>query len=438
MNQSGSAHTRIKAFWRQYADLPRAVHILCLGTFINRAGAFVLPFMALYLNENAELGEQFAGMAIGAFGAGSLAASLVGGHLADRIGRRIVMMGSLIGGAVILLVFGSLTSRASIMIGLFGFAFVADMYRPAASAMISDLVEPDRRPNAFGLMYVAINLGFGVGPMIGGVVSQYSFQWLFWGDALTTSIYAAIILFWIRETLPSASRRHVDSSRLRTGGDSPGGPAPHETPKRTGRFEALLHMLGNRPFVIFCLSMTLIGMVFHQSVTTFPIYLIDLGYTTKDYGFIIAINGILITVGQLPLTAMLTRFNRAIVIVIGALLTAIGFGVIGFAGTKFQFAGTVIIWTLGEMMQSPFSHSIVGDLAPVRFRARYYGFFMMSFSLSLMIGPPIGSLILEHYGPVVLWTACFFVGSAASLLILSIWRRIDGRLTPGAEIASES
>lgn len=438
MNQNGSVPTRIAAFWRQYAELPRAVHILCLGTLINRAGALVLPFMALYIQEKAGFGKQFATTALGFFGFGSLAASLVGGHLADRIGRRIVMLGSLIGGAVIILIFGSLTTKPSILIGLFAFAFVADMYRPAASAMISDLVEPQRRPHAFGLMYVSINLGFSIGPMIGGIVSEYSFQWLFWGDALTTSIYAAIILFLIRETLPSRTGALSDSSQALAENASSDGPVADDAPEAAGRFDAILHILGNGPFVVFCLGMTLIGIVFHQSMSTLPIHLIDLGFSKRQYGLFIAMNGVLITFAQLPLTALLTRFNRSIVIVLGAVLTAIGFGATGIAVTSYHFVGTVILWTVGEMMQSPFSQSIVGDLAPVRYRARYFGVFIMSFSSSMMIGPPIGGLILEHFGPKALWTTCFVVGMTASLLILSIWRHLSGIRAGGAEIAPKS
>ena len=144
---------------KQYLNLPRAIHILCVGAFINRAGTFLVPFLTLYLQEDLELGIGFATRAMGAYGFGSIAAFLVGGHLADSMGRRTVMLISLFGAAAILLVFGSLRSPWAITLALVCFAMVAEMYRPAASAMIADLVPPDHRAHAFSLMYVSINLG---------------------------------------------------------------------------------------------------------------------------------------------------------------------------------------------------------------------------------------------------------------------------------------
>ena len=154
--------------WIEYLKLPRTVHILCVGALINRAGAFLVPFLTIYLQEELDLGVGFATQAMGMYGVGALAAVLVGGDLADRIGRRVVMVFSLMGAAAILLVFGWLTSRWSIMVGLLGFSLVSEMYRPAASAMIADLTDPDRRAHAYGLMYVAINMGFAVAASIGG------------------------------------------------------------------------------------------------------------------------------------------------------------------------------------------------------------------------------------------------------------------------------
>ncbi len=178
---------------KQYLTLPRAIHILCVGAFINRAGAFLAPFLTLYLQKKLDLGTEFATQAMGIYGVGAMAAFAVGGHLADRLGRRTVMLISLLGSGSILMVFGRLSSPWAILAALLLFALVAEMYRPAASAMIADLVAPDRRPEAFGLMYVSINLGFAVAASVGGVLARYSFRLLFWGDALTAFVYAGII-----------------------------------------------------------------------------------------------------------------------------------------------------------------------------------------------------------------------------------------------------
>src|SRR5262249_1454303 len=110
---------------RNYLDLPRPVHILCLGTFINRAGTLVLPSMTIYLQQDRGLGTQFATLAIGAYGLGACCATLIGGHLADRFGRRIVMLGSLSGGAGMLLLFSTLRAPSAILTVIVLFAMIA-------------------------------------------------------------------------------------------------------------------------------------------------------------------------------------------------------------------------------------------------------------------------------------------------------------------------
>ncbi len=399
---------------RQYLDLPRAVHILCVGTFINRAGTFLVPFLSFYLTERLGLGEAFATQTIGVFGIGSMAAALVGGHLADRIGRRVVMVCSLFGGAAILIIFSRLTSPTAIVATIFTYALVAETYRPAASAMIADLVEPHRRSLAFGLMYVSINLGFAVSPVIGGTLAAYSFQFLFWGDALTCSLYGLLIFLAIRETLPARVRS--------TAGSVPN--ATTEPLDDASAIEAAKHILRDGPFQVFCLATLLAGMVFMQSFGALPLYLHQLGFTVQDYGRIIAVNGLLICCFQIPLTSLLNRFRRERVIVVGALVIGAGFGLTALARTGWQFAATVVVWTLGEMMHAPFMHAVVSDLAPIRLRARYMGVLSVCFAGAMTVGVPIGGWVLAHFNPRVVWLICLVTGVVAALLYWSIHRRI--------------
>ena len=399
--------------WKQYAQLPRAVHVLCLGTLINRAGTFLVVFLTLYLKEQLELGIEFATGCMGAFGLGSMAAGLVGGHLADAIGRRVIMLVALFGGAAILLVFSVLTAPWAIMLATVVFAFVAEMYRPAASAMIADLVEPDRRPQAFGLMYVAINLGFSVAPIVGGLLIEHlTFKWLFWGDAVTAACYGVIVLLFIRETLPG--RR-----------PQPASPAEANAAAETlGWRRAAAAVFSDTTFLVFCLATFFIAMVFMQSMSTFPLYLSQRGIDAPTYGRIIAVNGIMIAIFQLPFTALISRFNRATMICLAAVFNAIGFGLIGVVDGVWWFVGTVVVWTAGEMMAAPVAPTIVSDLAPTHLRARYMGVFTMSFSGANMIGAPLGGMVLARCGGAYVWACAFALALVAALLYLTIHRRI--------------
>jgi len=391
---------------KHYVELPRAVHILCLGSFINRAGSFLATFLTLYLCVKLGFGEAKATVAMGIYGAGSMLAALIGGHLADAIGRKPIMLLGLLGSATVLMALGFLQSYWRILASVFLLALVADMYRPAASAMIADLVPPERRPYANSLMYLSINLGFAVAPVVGGILYTISFKLLFWLDAATSIIYAIIIFTMILETRPVVSAAGEGATRSA---------------------DAIRQILADKTFLKFCVATLMISAMYMQSVSTLPLYLKSIGIGERDYGFIIAVNGSLIAIFQLPITWFVFRFDRVRLIAIAAVVTGIGFGLKGFAATPWQFAGTVAIWTLGEMLQSPLVPTIVADLAPVELRARYFGVVSMCFSGGNMLAAPLGGLVLSRFGGGPLWATCLVMGLLAAIMYRSLRKRIPAR-----------
>ncbi len=398
---------------RPYKELPKTVHILCVGTLINRAGTLLLPFLTLYLTRELGFGVKFASLGMGAIGAGAIAGALTGGDLADRFGRRVVMVISLLGSASVLLFFGHLRSPYAILLSLVLFAWLGDMYRPAASAMIGDLVPSENRPYAFGLMYFAINLGFPVGTVFGGMLAQKWFQALFWVDAITAAIYAVIILAFVRETLPKR-----EQSEKKAEGNGSG----------SSDFRAALsHILRDKPFIIFCIGALFLGLTYVQSFSTLPVFMGLHGIDVAAYGRLIAINGVMIVVIQIPLTAWMKRYDRSIFICLAAAITAVGFGATAFCDTAFLFAMAIMIWTMGEIMNFPFSMSIVTDMAPVAYRARYMGVYTMCFASANMLGAPLGGLVLDTGGGAFLWGGTMALGLMATMLFLCIRKHIANK-----------
>jgi len=387
---------------RQYLDLPRTIHILCLGTFINRAGSFVVLFLTFYLQERLQLGGLFATQAIGVFGLGTLLASLVGGHLADTIGRKAVMIAALLGGASVLVVFPRITQPWLILAAVLLFAFLADMYRPAASAMISDTVDAERRPHAYTLMYMAINLGAGVAPLVGGMLATRAFDYLFWGDAATSTVYAIIIALCVPESLAGKT----DSAELAT--------------VRESAWVAYRRVFRDRTYIRFCLGTLFLSCAYMQAMSTLPLYMKSLSLGPDVYGKCVAINGLMIVVLQVPMTHLIGKFPRRLVIMLAAATVGIGFGLTGLAGTPSAFALTVVVWTLGELMNAPLVPSIVSDLAPVDLRARYFGLLTMCFSGGNLIAAPIGGWVLVRFGPGWLWGGCVGVGLCSAALYATV------------------
>ena len=352
---------------------------------------------------------------MGVFGLGSILASIVGGHLADQIGRRTVMVSALLGGAALLVVLSMVQSPVLLVLGIFAFSLVVDTYRPAAAAMIGDLASPEQRTRAFGLLYISINLGFTCGAALGGIIASYSFQWLFLGDALTTGIFGLGIVAFLPETRPKHSGEQSED-------DAPSQGVPF--------LEAVRHVFSDGPFLMFCLATLALAMVFMQGMSTLPLYLrAEHGITERTYGFLMAINGLMIFLGQLPLTSWLERYNRMTIIVLGGIAISIGFGITQLGTTAAFFALTVVLWTLGEMMHAPFTNSIVTDLAPTALRARYQGMLAMCFSGALTIGAPIGGEVLARFGSGALWSGAFTLGLLACALYLSAHRAIMRRVS---------
>ena len=403
----------------KFLTLPTTVHLLCVGSLINRAGQFLVAFLTLYLTEALGYPEWFATLCMGAFGLGAVAASLVGGHFADVIGRKVVMLLGLFGGGAVLVAFSFVTHPVGILAMIAGFAFVSEMYRPASSAMIADVVTVEQRPHAFTLMYLAINLGFAIAPPVGGfLVAHFSFQWLFWADALTSGIFGFIILVYVAETLPGRhpvngkTEATVDRASLQ---DSDHVPWP----------EAAAHILRDRVFIVFCLATFCVAVSYLQGMSTFPLYIRRLGMDAETYGSIIFVNGVMIVLLQVPITSIVVRLNRTRVLTVASLVAAIGFGLKSIAQTPWEFRMTVMIWTTGEMMAVPLVSAIVADLAPLRLRARYMGVFSTSFSGANMLAAPIGGAVLVIYGGPALWMACLLLGVLSGLLYVSIGRSIN-------------
>ncbi len=425
-----------------YLKLPRQVHLLCLGTLVNRAGAFVLAFLTIYVHEKLEYSVRVGTQCFAVFGVGSLVASIVGGQLADRIGRRPVMLIALFGGATMLLVMSVVQDRYGLMACILAFALLNEMYRPAASAMIGDVCTSAERAKAYSLMYVAINLGMGIGPMIGGLIAEYSYALLFVGDAATTALYGVIILLVIRESAPHlvapAVAAPVARPKEKLAADAVNLVDIDYAP-RVERRASLLDVFRDGPYIIFCVGGFLIAIVFAQLFAVYGPWVRTLGVGLNMVGILLGMNGLMIFCCQLPLTHWMDRFPRMGVILFGAVLVAAGIAINIFAGEWASpgaeasvlllgvLALSVVVWTVGEMMTSPTAFAAVTDFAPVELRARYHGVYATSFSLAFAIGPLVGGEIMDRLGGGMLWLATAMAALGAAVCYAAVYRVLGQR-----------
>jgi len=381
----------LQSFRDNIKALPPAAWILFGGTFINRFGTFVIPFLILYLTRIG-FSVAHAGLAVGAYGIGTLIASSAGGHLADRIGRRNTIVLSMFGSAASMLALSQARSYVPIVILTCITGSLSELYRPASYALVGDLVGDEHRVTGFGIYRLAVNLGFAAGPATAGFLADHSFTLLFIGDAATSIVYGLIALF----ALPHGLRTYVKT-------------------ERTG--EALRVAARDKPFVIFLLATLCVTIVDFQMGSTFALHVKSNGFPSRVYGLLISLNGLMIVIFELAITQWTRRFRPRPMIALGYLLAGAGFALTGLAHTVPLLAATVVVWTLGEMISSPVASSYGVQLAPEQYRGRYLGLFMMMWSLGMVIGPPLGTLAFEH-NPAAVWIACGALGITSALLMM--------------------
>jgi MFS family permease len=395
--------------------LPRTFWLLWTGALINRLGGFVFTFLALYLTQVRHFSVSQAGMVVSLFGAGSFASGPVGGYLADHVGRRRTMLLSFGLAPLAMLQLAFARSLGHIAVSTLLLGFVSDLYRAAHQACISDVVPPSERTRAYGYVYWAVNLGFAGAAMIAGFMASVSFTLLFVGDAITTLLFGVIIFAGVPETHPE---RDV---------------ARRERPN-------LMVPLRDRVFVSFVLAQFLVMFVGAQATTTLAIDITRHGIPNQTYGWLLAINGVLIVLLQPSAIRGVQRFRRARVLALAALLQGVGFGLSGAGHTRGWYAFTIVVWTAAELMYSPVSPTVVADLAPTSLRGSYQGVYMMAWGGATSVAPLLGGWVLDHAGTAALWGCCFalcLVGGGLHLAAGPARRRRLALLEGGAGTARE-
>jgi MFS family permease len=370
--------------------LPRQAWILFLGTFVNKFGAFVVPFLTVYLTgRGCTVGE--AGLAVAAYGAGNLMASLLGGHLADKLGRRETIVLSMFSGAAMMMLLSQARPFPLIILLTTLTGLTNELYRPASAALLADVVPPGRRITAFAALRVAFNAGFAFGPATAGFLAAYGYFWLFAGDAATSALFGLVVLL----AMPRGARGAQN---------------------KAGWNEALRVVQHDRKLQQLLLANFAIALVFFQVFSTFSLHVTRLGFSAAAYGAIVSLNGALVVLFELPLTAITRRFPMRRVMAAGYLLGGTGFALNAFARTVPALAACMIVFTLGEITMVPTASAYLADLAPPQMRGRYMGVSGLTWALALMIGPWTGmKLFVLH--PAAYWLVCGALGLFAAAVI---------------------
>lgn len=383
------------------SGLPREFWWLWTSTLVNRLGAFVATFMALYLTLDRGYSASYAGLVASLHGLGGVVSSIGAGVMTDRLGRRPTLLVAQASTAASVALLGFMHHPVAIAAVAFLVGMTSNASRPAVQAMMADIVRPEDRVRAFSLNYWAINLGFAVSSMAAGFIAEYSYLAGFLIEAGMTAVCAVVVFLKLPESRPGAEKATTTDDDVRLG-----------TVLRDGRFMSVVGLS------------FLVAVIFQQGSIGLPVAMGEAGFTPADYGLAIALNGVLIVALQIPVTRFIQDRDPQRLLVVSSLLAGWGFGLTVFAGSVGLFALTVCVWTLGEMINAPTQTGLVVRLSPAQGRGRYQGMYTLSWSLAALVAPLMSGFVIDHYGAGWLWGLCAAVGTAAAAGYAALMRRL--------------
>ncbi|MFE9678524.1 MDR family MFS transporter [Streptomyces sp. NPDC006259] len=377
------------------SGLPREFWWLWTSTLVNRLGAFVATFMALYLTLDRGYSASYAGLVAALHGLGGVVSSLAGGVMADRLGRRPTMLVAQTATALSVAALGFVHHPLAIAGVAFLVGMASNASRPAVQAMMADIVRPEDRVRAFSLNYWAINLGFAISTMGAGFIAEVSYLAGFLIEAGMTLACAIVVFLKLPESRPEQGGMDGEGAQEEAVG--------------------LGTVLRDRRFMGVVGLSFLVAFIFQQGAIGLPVAMGEAGFTPADYGMAIAVNGVLIVALQIPVTRFIQHRDPGRLLVISSVLAGYGFGLTAFAGSVGVFALTVCVWTLAEIVNAPTQTGLVVRLSPVHGRGRYQGMYTMSWAVASLVAPLMSGVVIDRYGAEWLWGLCAVVGTVAGV-----------------------
>jgi MFS family permease len=355
------------------------------------------PFFALYLTQKFDIGMSTVGILFAIFSIAGMMGSAFGGALADRMGRKVVIVFSLIFSSISALGIALAPSLEIFTAVVFVVGTLSHIGHPAHEAVVADLLPQEKRAEGYGIIRVVFNLAVIIAPPLAGLLISNSYLTLFLVDAAISLLSAGIVLIALPETKPQALA-HTKS----------------ETMKQT--FAGYGRVFKDTSFLAFIGVTVMMTLVYMNMNSTLGVYLRDQhGLPELSYGLLISINAVIVVLLQFWVTRRLQNYRPLLMMAAGSMLYAIGFAMYGFMAGFALFVVAMVVITIGEMIVTPFQQSLVANFAPEDMRGRYMAVSGLTWSIAFTVGPYFAGLMLDSGNPNLLWVFCGIVGILAAL-----------------------
>jgi MFS family permease len=384
-----------------YNEYPNPFKVLVFSTFIDRLGSFLLfPFFALYITDHFGVGMTQVGFLFMVFSAGSIIGSGIGGALADKYGRRAMLLLGLVASGTGSIAMGLINDLNIFFIIASILGVLGDIGGPARQAMVADLLPKEKQAEGFGLLRVAVNLSATIGPILGGFLATQSYLFLFIADAVGSLITAMIVYFVIPETKPQVKDNKPEESVIKT-------------------IVGYKEVLKDRVYILFLSVSAITVLVYMQLNSTLSVFLNKFhGFPIESFGFLLSLNALMVVIFQFWITKKISKYDPMKMMIVGTLFYMIGFGMYGFISAPFLFYIAMVILTIGEMIVIPVSLGAAASFAPEDKRGRYMAVFGFHWSIPNLFGVLAAGLVMDHLGPNWVW---YLAGILCMMAIVGFW-----------------
>ena len=383
----------VQLYKNAYQGLSRPIWWLSLVMFVNRSGTMVIPFLTVYLTDKGYSLAQ-AGLVMATFGAGAIVGSFMGGRLTDKFGFFYVQVFSLLLNGSLFFVLGAMHTLWHIAICIFVLSSLGEAFRPANATAIAAYSNENNRTRCYSLNRLAVNLGWAIGPAVGGILASIDYSWLFWVDG-TTCVVASLLLYIF--LAPDKTQVY--------------------TPKKEAEVVKEASAYKDKVFLKAMFYIFLVSLCFFQLFSLVPVFYKDhLQLSKATIGFVLALNGIIIALVEMVLVYKLeNRRNPMHYMVIGALLMGLSFLILAMPGILFTVLLSIVVITFGEMFLFPFVNNFWVNRSTFQNRGQYAAAYNMAFALAQVLAPTLAAEVAVLFGFKILWCINFFVCSFAAL-----------------------
>lgn len=378
----------MKKFFEVYLDsyrgLSQPAWMLALVIFINRSGAMVLPFLGIYMTNSLKFTLAEAGTVLSCYGVGAVIGSWLGGWLTDRVGHFKTQTASLFMSVPVFLLLPMFTTVTSLGVGVFFLSIITDVFRPANSVSVAYYAKPENITKAFSLNRMAINLGFSIGPALGGALALISYSWLFYGNGIVAFAAGCLFYFYFRNRKGNERIYQKKESRAEV---------------------KLLSPYRDKVFIIFNVLCALYAICFFQLLSTLPLFYREIHKLGEaDIGLILGFSGLVVFALEMLLVHIAERkMTPTEVIVFGVVLCGLSFVMLNLPGGLFILYTSMFVLCISEMLVMPFIATVTVRRSVESNRGAYMGFGALAYAVAHIISPFFGTRVADNFGFDVLW-----------------------------------